>query len=126
MFLSHQGWKVCNIPLVKGVPLPQEVLNADQDKIVGLTIQADVLQHIRKARLERLAAEPNSSKSESYASIESVSDEIEYANSIFRMHKRWPIFDVSGKALEETAAEIIRIMSSRKKLAQRKIQRAKE
>lgn len=120
MFLSHQGWKVCNVPLVRGVPLPKEILAADQDKIIGLTIQADVLQLIRKARLDRLAAEPNTSGSENYASLESVSEEIEYANSIFRQHKRWPVFDVSGKALEETAAEIVRIMNARKKMASRR------
>ena len=120
MFLSHQGWKVCNVPLVRGVPIPKEILEADQEKIIGLTIQADVLQHIRKARLERLAAEPNPSRGENYASLGSVSDEIEYANEIFRQHKKWPVYDVSGKALEETAAEIIRIMNARKKMADRR------
>ena len=126
MFLSHQGWRVCNVPLVRGVPLGREIFDADQDKIVGLTIQADVLQQIRKVRLERLSQEPNLSRSENYASLESVSDEIEYANSIFRQHKRWPVFDVSGKALEETAAEIIRLMSARKKMSLRKQIRAKK
>jgi regulator of PEP synthase PpsR (kinase-PPPase family) len=126
MFLSHQGWRVCNVPLVRGVPISKEIFAADQDKIVGLTIQADVLQQIRKVRLERLAQEPNLSRSENYASLESVSDEIEYANSIFRQNKRWPVFDVSGKALEETAAEIIRLMTARKRMSMRKKFRAKK
>jgi len=43
--------------------------------------------------------------------------DIEYANELYRSNKRWPIFDVSGKALEETASEVMRIVGARKKLS---------
>lgn len=120
MFLSHQGFRVCNIPIVRGVPLPQEVLKAEQEKIVCLTIQADVLHSIRKARLERLGNDSSPKGGENYASLESVGEEIEYANAIFKQHRRWPVFDVSGKALEETAAEVVRLVTARKQIADRK------
>ncbi len=119
MYLSLQGFKVCNIPVVTGIPIPQEVFEIDQNRVVGLTIQAEVLHSIRKARLERLGKEPGSHASENYASLEHVVKDIEYANEIFRNNKRWPVFDVSGKALEETASEIIRIISARKKISDR-------
>lgn len=119
MYLSMQGWKVCNIPLVNGIPIPQEVFTVDPSKVIGLTIQADVLHSIRKARLERLGKDPYSTTNEQYASLEHVMEDIEYANGIFKSNKRWPIFDVSGKALEETASEVMRIVESRKKLAAR-------
>ena len=43
-----------------------------------------------------------------------VTEEIEWANRIFAVNKRWPIFNVTGKALEETAAEIIKLLNMRK------------
>jgi len=117
MYLSMQGYKVLNIPLVQGIPLPPEVYKADQSKIICLTIQAEVLHTIRKARLDRLGKDPRDHKNENYASMEHVMGDIEYATGLFKQNRKWPVFDVSGKALEETAAEVIRIITTRKKIA---------
>lgn len=124
MFLSHQGWKVCNVPLVNGIPLPKEIFQTDQSKIVGLNIQADVLHSIRKARLSRLSNDSTPQTDEQYASMNSVMADIDYATQIFKQNRRWPVFDVSGKALEETAAEITRLISARQKQAQKSKQNA--
>ncbi len=117
MYLSMQGYKVCNIPLVRGIPLPPEIQSVDPNKIICLTIQAEVLHTIRKARLERLGKDPRDHTNESYASMEHVVADIEHATEIFKQNRKWPVFDVSGKALEETAAEVIRIISARQKIA---------
>lgn len=117
MYLSMQGYKVLNIPLVQGIPLPPEVYKIDQSKIICLTIQAEVLHTIRKARLDRLGKDPRDHKNENYASMEHVMGDIEYATGLFKQNRKWPVFDVSGKALEETAAEVIRIITTRKKIA---------
>ncbi len=111
MYLSHQGWKVANIPIIKGYELPKEILEAEQRKIIGLTISADTLSTIRRARLERLGQNDGGD----YASMDLVLDEIDYADQIFRRNKRWPVFNVTGKALEETASEIIKVMVARRK-----------
>lgn len=122
MFLSHQGWKVVNIPIVQGIPLPKELFQIDQNKIVALNIQADVLHSIRKARLSRLADDKKAGNrsEEQYASMSSVVAEIEYASEIYKQNRRWPVFDVSGKALEETASEIIRLITARQKRKKKK------
>ncbi len=117
MYLSMQGYKVCNIPIVRGIPLPPEIQQVDPNKIICLTIQAEVLHTIRKARLDRLGKDPRDHSNENYASMEHVVADIEYATNIFRQNRKWPIFDVSGKALEETASEVIRIITARKKIA---------
>ncbi len=117
MYLSMQGYKVLNIPLVQGIPLASEVYKTDQSKIICLTIQAEVLHTIRKARLDRLGKDPRDHKNENYASMEHVLADIEYATGLFKQNRKWPVFDVSGKALEETAAEVIRIITTRKKIA---------
>lgn len=110
MYLSHQGWRVANIPLIQGFEIPKEILEIDQRRVIGLTIDAQDLATIRRARLERLGQNNGGE----YADPDKVNQEIEYANQIFRRNRRWPIFNVTGKALEETASEIIKLMASRR------------
>lgn len=109
IFLSHKGWKVANIPLVLNVPLPEELFKVDQKKIVGLLIDRQKLSRIRRNRLEKFQQDPGSD----YASLQHIHAEIEYATEIFKQNKRWPVFDVTERALEETATEIVKIVSRR-------------
>ncbi len=110
MYLSHQGWRVANIPLINGFAIPEELYAIDQRRVIGLTIDAGDLAQIRRARLERLGHD----KGGEYADPDKVVEEIEYANELFRKNRKWPIFNVTGKALEETASEIIKLMVSRR------------
>ena len=112
IFLSHKGWKVTNIPIVLNVPLPEELFKIDQKRIIALTIDLDKLAKIRKNRLEKLGQDLSSD----YASSQYIHDELEYANGIFSKNRRWPIFDVTEKALEETASEITKLIASRQGL----------
>ncbi|HUP58034.1 MAG TPA: pyruvate, water dikinase regulatory protein [Bdellovibrionota bacterium] len=112
MYLSHQGWKVANIPMIQGFEIPKEVFDVDPRRVIGLTIDPESLTAIRQARLERLGQDQGGD----YANPEKVNAEIEYANEIFRRNRRWPVFNVTGKALEETASEIIKLMASRRLL----------
>lgn len=110
IYLSLEGLKVVNVPIIMDMPLPDKVFLIDQRKIFGLTIDPDALHAIRKNRLNRLGVTQNGD----YADIKKVTEEIEWANSIFNENKRWPIFNVTGKALEETAAEITKLLNMRK------------
>ncbi|MCB0414959.1 MAG: kinase/pyrophosphorylase [Bdellovibrionales bacterium] len=109
IFLSHKGWKVANIPLVLNTPLPEELFTIDQRKVVGLIIDAEILFRIRRKRLEKFGQDPGNE----YASKAHIQKEIDYALGIFSKNKRWPVFDVSDRALEETASEIIRVVATR-------------
>ncbi len=111
MYLSLEGIKTVNVPIVMGVTLPEKLFQVDQRKIFGLTIDPDELFRIRKNRLSRLGLANDEGD---YADISKVTQEIEWANKIFSENKRWPIFNVTGKALEETAAEIIKLLNMRK------------
>ena len=70
-----------NVPLVPGVPLPQELQAIPQGRVVGLTIQADRLQEIRAYRLKRLGA---TGTADSYSDMGRILDELAYADDIFR------------------------------------------
>jgi regulator of PEP synthase PpsR (kinase-PPPase family) len=39
--------------------------------------------------------------------------EMAFAQDIFRRHPDWPIIDVTAKAIEETAADILRMRQQR-------------
>ncbi|WP_413288517.1 pyruvate, water dikinase regulatory protein [Bdellovibrio sp. HCB337] len=109
IFLSHKGWKVANVPLVLNTPLPEELFKVDQRRVVGLIIDIESLHRIRKNRLEKFGQDPGGE----YASVSHIMKEIEYAHQIFKQNKRWPVFNVTERALEETAGEIVRIISAR-------------
>lgn len=101
--LAQRGLKVANHPIILGVPLPPELEEAPQDRVVGLTIDLEQLLEIRKARLKQLGMPMDAS----YGLREQVKAELEYAQGIFREHAAWPVIDVTGKAVEETAAIIL-------------------
>lgn len=109
IFLSHKGWKVANIPLVLNQPIPEELFKVDQRKIIGLIIDIPRLQKIRRNRLEKFGTDPGGE----YASLTYIENELAYAEELFRKNRRWPVFNVTERALEETASEITRIVSSR-------------
>jgi regulator of PEP synthase PpsR (kinase-PPPase family) len=86
-------------------------VEVDQRKIFALTIDPDSLSEIRKNRLQRLGADKHQGE---YAEHNKIVEEIEWANNIFKENKRWPVFNVTDKALEETAADILKLLNMRK------------
>ncbi len=100
--IAQRGIKVANLPLVLGIAPPPELDEAPQDRIVGLTIGVDQLCEIRQARLRQLGmpAETN------YALREHVREELGFAHRLFEK-RNWPVIDVTGKAIEETAVNIL-------------------
>jgi len=110
IYLSLEGIKVVNVPIIMHMPVPEKIFEIDQRKIFGLTIDPQALHEIRKNRLTRLGVNDDGD----YADINKVAEEVEWANNLFSENKRWPVFNVTGKALEETAAEIIKLLNMRK------------
>lgn len=111
IYLSMEGLKVVNIPIIMNVPLPDKLLTIDQRKIFGLTIDPEALREIRKNRLSNLGTNATGD----YADSRKVTEEIEWANKLFQENRRWPIFNVTNIALEETAAEISKLLNMRKR-----------
>lgn len=108
IYLSFKGWKVANLPLVLGIPLPKTLEQIDYRKIIGLTIDIDNLIRIRKNRLKKFGWNFN----REYADKAHILKEMCYSEEVFEKH-RWPVVNVTDRALEETAGEIMRIMNTR-------------
>jgi regulator of PEP synthase PpsR (kinase-PPPase family) len=104
MYLAHRGYKVANIPLVPNVEPPPELFQVDQDKIVGLVISVERLVSIRMARLSKLGHNIR----DSYADFEKVEAELTYSRRLFRKNIKWMIIDMTNKAIEEAAGEILK------------------
>jgi regulator of PEP synthase PpsR (kinase-PPPase family) len=77
--------------------------------VVGLTIEIDQLIEIRKARLKQLGMPTDAS----YGLREQVKQELDYARQIFAEHPQWPVIDVTGRAIEETAVIILESLKER-------------
>ena len=107
--MAQRGLKVANQPIVLGVRIPMELEEAPQDRIIGLTIAIDHLVEIRKARLKQLGMPTDAA----YGLREQVKQELEYARQIFAQHPSWPVIDVTGRAIEETAVIILESMKER-------------
>ncbi len=102
MYLAHKRLKVANVPLVPEVEPPDELFLVPRKRCIGLIIDPDHLNNIRRERLRALGltAEAN------YANMNRIIDELEYAEQIIR-RVGCPQINVTNKAVEETANIIL-------------------
>ena len=104
MYLAHRNVKVANVPLVPEVKPPKELFEVKAQKIIGLTTDPYKLIEIRKERVKALGLQDNAS----YASIQRIIEELEYADELMRKIG-CPVIDVSSRAVEESASVILEI-----------------
>jgi hypothetical protein len=109
VFLALKGFRVSNVPIVLEQDPPKELYELDQRRVFGLTIDPESLRDIRRERLEtmRVASRTN------YDDMGYILAELDWCEDIFRQHPEWPVIDVTRRAVEETAANILRIMGER-------------
>lgn len=105
MYLAHKGYKVANVPLVPEVSPPEELFKIPRKKCVGLIINPEKLNSIRKERLKNLGLTTKAN----YASYERILEELDYAEKIMK-RIGCPIINVSEKAIEETADYILNVL----------------
>ncbi len=103
MYLAFQGYRVANVPVALGVEPPEELYRADPMRLFGLLSTTDVIAEIRN---RRLGDDMTRAVAGSYADPEEIAAEMDEAHALM---KRLGCFVVrtDGKAIEESAAEII-------------------
>jgi regulator of PEP synthase PpsR (kinase-PPPase family) len=104
-YLAYRGWKVANIPLAPGVEPAETLCRLNPHAVVGLTIDPKRLSVIRRARLQYLGFDEGAA----YADLTHICQEIQYCLGLCRAYG-WPVIDVTGKAIEETANEVINLV----------------
>lgn len=111
-YLANQGWKVANVPIHPDMEPPEDQLKKiDQKKIFGLIIDVEHLVKLREARLQQLGLEPYAR----YADPVMVSYEIDWCRELYERHPHWRVLNVSSRAIEESAASILRSYQTGKK-----------
>ena len=91
------------------LPLPTELDQVPPERVYALTIQPDALLQIRRERLLRIHMATDTS----YGQRDYILREIYYARDVLRSHRDWTTIDVTGKAIEETAADVLRLFHQR-------------
>ncbi|MDP6344482.1 MAG: pyruvate, water dikinase regulatory protein [Alphaproteobacteria bacterium] len=108
IYLANRGIKAANVPLVPGVPTPEQLDGVREALVIGLTASPDRIVQIRRNRLLSLRQEPETD----YVDFAAVKDEVAYARKLFSA-KKWPVIDVTRRSIEETAAAILNLHSTR-------------
>ncbi len=102
LFLSMQGWKVANVPLVPGVPPRPDLFELDRRRVIGLKVEpAELLAH-RQYRQSSLGVGGQSD----YDNPVKLYDEIEAAQQVYRQG-RFKVIDVTNKPIETSAIQVI-------------------
>jgi len=107
IYLANRGIRAANIPLIPGHAWP-EVEKLAKPLIVGLTKDPDSLVEIRRSRLKLLQEESETG----YIDPERVRQEVLEARRFFG-RIGCPVIDVTRRSIEETAAEIMMLLSRR-------------
>ncbi|MBI3589792.1 MAG: kinase/pyrophosphorylase [Candidatus Melainabacteria bacterium] len=103
MYLAqHYGLKAANIPIVSGVELPKKLFQVPSSKIIGLMCDPLILQSFRSTRASSLQMDYSSE----YCDFDHITKEVEHSKKIFRDLK-CEVVDMTNRAVEETAVEIV-------------------
>ncbi len=102
VFLAGRGLRVANVPVIYKLSLPEELARVDARRVVGLSIKAERLLELRRARLQRMETPPKFP----YADPRQIWAELEYAQALF-VRDGWAVVDVTDKSIEEVAAEVL-------------------
>jgi len=108
MYLAVLGWRVANVPLVPGIPLPKELSRVDRRRIIALDIDPGRLSIHRTHRKRELGV----SWPMNYNDEDSVWTEVDEARQEIR-RRGYSRIDVTDKPVETMADEVIRTITRR-------------
>jgi len=109
-FLASRGIRAANVPLIPNQSPPTELKRVPPQRVIGLTMNAAHLESIRQTRLDRISHRPVAH----YANLRDIQAELRAIRELMASHK-WECIDVSYKATEEVADQIIELLPRRRK-----------
>jgi regulator of PEP synthase PpsR (kinase-PPPase family) len=105
IYLAFKRWFVANVPIVLGIPVPEELYQVPPEKVFCLMTFPNRLAQLRKARQDRLGG-----ATAEYASPDYVRRECRYASEIFSSQPLWQQINVTSKSIEEIASEVLSLL----------------
>lgn len=110
IYLANSGWFVANVPFITDGPVPAELPADLAATVIGLRMNTGTLRKAREEHVTRLGSAQQQSR---YADDEIIGDELTAAIAYYEK-RGWPMVDVTGKAVEEIAVEIIEQVEKRR------------
>ena len=107
-YLANRGVKAANVPLVPGMPVAPEIEALDNPVVIGLTTTPERLIEVRRNRLRSMKPDQETD----YVDLGMVREEVLSARRLFAKNS-WPIIDVTRRAIEEVAAEVLQHIAHR-------------
>ena len=109
VYLGNRGIKAANIPFIPGITDLEVLEQVKGPIIVALTESPKRLLAIRQNRMTELKDRSH----HDYIDLEAIEDEVKIAKRFYQKMK-WPVIDVTKRSVEETAAEIINLLTRKK------------
>lgn len=109
IYLALEGFKCANVSLAMQVLPPDELMSMPKERVAALIIDATRLSEIRLRRNHDWQM-----SSTDYDRLDVVKKEIAWCRRLFN-ERGWSVFDITGQAIEETAARIIHKLGLRRK-----------
>ena len=116
IYLANQGYRTANIPFIAGQALPEGLFHLNEPLIVGLIATSQALSGLRSSRLQDIGAQQRQGQVRDYAERRAIAAEIRELRKLCERHG-WPVIDVTRRAVEETAAMIIKLFEQRRQKA---------
>ena len=114
MYLGYLGYKTANIPLVPGIPAPEQLFQVQRWKVVGLTIDPERLAQIRTRRVRSMGS--RAVQRDGYTELAHIFDELDEVTAVQRS-LGCPVIDTTSLALEEAAGRVIEVVQKRREAA---------
>ncbi|HEX8914912.1 MAG TPA: pyruvate, phosphate dikinase/phosphoenolpyruvate synthase regulator, partial [Humisphaera sp.] len=108
IYLALDGFKAANVSLAHQCEPPPELLAMPKERVAALIIDPGRLSEIRLRRNHDWQM-----SSTTYDQIETVRAEIVWCRKLFA-RMGWTVLDITGQAIEETAARIVHRLGLRK------------
>lgn len=104
-YLGYSGIRAANVPLFSHEPPPKELIALDARRVIGLTANPYRLQSVRESRIRQWGMDIN----DAYGDRANIAKELRAANEHMGEHG-WRCIDISYKAIEEIAREVLRML----------------
>lgn len=109
IYLALEGFKTANVSLAMQVLPPAELLEMPKERVAALIIDPVRLSEIRLRRNH----DWNMSSTD-YDRLDVVRKEVAWCRRLFAS-RGWAVFDITGQAIEETAARIVHKLGLRRR-----------
>ncbi|AHB47429.1 PEP synthetase regulatory protein [Hyphomicrobium nitrativorans NL23] len=108
IYLAQRGYKTANVPIVPGLPFPEELAGDHTAFVACLIASPDRIAEVRRNRALLIGDRDL----DDYVDRSRIAAEIAITRKLCAKHG-WPVIDVTRRSVEETAATIIRLMQDK-------------